>query len=77
MLFFHVAGQQAVRCMGSHAPAHWKTDKQIAIEQKSSMNDLPVPGGSWQEYYNQRNSKWNLLLGLSAVFLLTTIVAVS
>ena len=71
-------GQQIVRCMsGDHTPAHWKSDHEIAIEQKSHMNNLPVPEGSWQEYYNKRNSKWNIQLGISTVFLLVTAFVVS
>ena len=71
-------GQQIVRCMsGDHTPAHWKSDYEIAIEQKSHMNNLPVPEGSWQEYYNKRNSKWNIQLGISTVFLLVTAFVVS
>ncbi|KAL8616783.1 hypothetical protein ACOMHN_017820 [Nucella lapillus] len=68
-----VARRQLVRCMGGQAPAHWKSDKQVAIEQKSHMNDLPVPQGSWQENYNKRNSKWNMQLAISAVVLVATV----
>ncbi|KAK7097574.1 uncharacterized protein [Littorina saxatilis] len=69
-----VARQQAVRCMGGYAPAHWKSDKDIALEQRSHMNDLPVPEGSWQENYNKRNSKWNMQLGMSIVALIATVI---
>ncbi|XP_076467865.1 uncharacterized protein LOC143298788 [Babylonia areolata] len=68
-----VARQQAVRCMGGHAPAHWKTDSEVATEEKSHMNDMPVPQGSWQENYNRRNSKWNIQLGVSFAALLVTL----
>ena len=31
-------GQQIVRCMsGDHTPAHWKSDHEIALEQKLSL----------------------------------------
>ncbi|XP_076445991.1 uncharacterized protein LOC143283660 [Babylonia areolata] len=64
---------QVVRCMGGHAPAHWKTDKQIAMEENAHMNNMPVPQGSWQENYNRRNSKWNVQLAISSVVLIATI----
>ncbi|BFZ14787.1 hypothetical protein BsWGS_17826 [Bradybaena similaris] len=51
------------RCMASHGtPAHWKSMKQICLENKNHMDCLPTPEGSWQEHYNQQQRKWNLLL---------------
>lgn len=58
--------------MGGHTPSHWKTDKEVSIEQKSSMNDLPIPEGSWQENYNKRNANWNIQIGVAAIALLVT-----
>eukprot|EP00745_Piridium_sociabile_P035446 TRINITY_DN6195_c0_g1_i1.p2 TRINITY_DN6195_c0_g1~~TRINITY_DN6195_c0_g1_i1.p2 ORF type:complete len:102 (-),score=28.26 TRINITY_DN6195_c0_g1_i1:459-764(-) len=68
---------QTVRCMGGYAPAHWKTDKQISLEQNSHMNDLPVPQGSWRDNYNQRNAKFNMQLAVSAVALVATVFAMN
>ncbi|KAL8598689.1 hypothetical protein ACOMHN_033254 [Nucella lapillus] len=75
--FSAVSRQQVVRCMSGHAPANWKSDKEVALEQRSHMNDLPVPEGSWQENYNSRNSKWNMQLGLSVVGLVLTVVVMN
>jgi len=58
--------------MGGAAPAHWKTDKEVAIDQRSSMNDLPVPEGSWQEMYNKRNATWNLHMVAATFALIIT-----
>jgi len=69
-----VSGQQAVRCMGG-IPAHWKSDRDVALEQKAHMNDLPVPEGSWQENYNARNSKWNMQLAGAVVFAIASFIA--
>jgi hypothetical protein len=56
----------ALRAQSSYAPAHHRTDAEIAHDQHSTLNDLPIPSGSWQENYNRRNSKWNLILGVTA-----------
>lgn len=49
--------------MGSHGtPAHWKSMKQICIEQKTHMDFLPVPEGSWHEHFNKQQRKGNLML---------------
>ncbi|XP_071086856.1 apoptosis-inducing factor 1, mitochondrial-like [Haliotis cracherodii] len=60
---------QHVRCMGGNVPSHWKSDKQIAEENKVTMTYHPVPEGSWQEGYGRRNAKWNIMLGASAAVL--------
>ena len=75
--FLCFSGQQVVRCMGGHAPAHWKTDKEIALANQAHMNSFPVPEGPWQEYHDRRNSKWNMQLGAAALVFVATIVAVS
>jgi len=70
----NVARLQSVRSMGGAVPAWWKTDKEIAMDQKSHMNFLPVPEGSWQENHNKRNSKWNMQLGGAIAFFVVSIV---
>ena len=70
-------GQQIARCMSGHTPANWKTDTEVALEQKSHMNDLPVPEGDWQENYKKRNSKWNIQLVASTGLMLVTAYVVS
>lgn len=63
--------------MGSNTPTNWKSQKQIALENKTHMNNLPVPNGSWQENYNERNAKWSKMLYGSLAFLGLTVYAVS
>uniref|UniRef100_A0A0B6XYI6 Deltamethrin resistance protein prag01 domain-containing protein n=1 Tax=Arion vulgaris TaxID=1028688 RepID=A0A0B6XYI6_9EUPU len=60
-------------CRRSHGvPAHWKSVRQICEENKSHMNFLPVPEGSWQEAFNKKNAKYNQLLALSTLALVVT-----
>jgi hypothetical protein len=58
----------AVRA-SSTAPAHHhhKTDIELAHENHATLNDLPIPAGPWQEYYDRRQAKWNMLLGVALV----------
>ncbi|GFO47582.1 Apoptosis-inducing factor 1, mitochondrial [Plakobranchus ocellatus] len=57
-----------VRCMGSHGPpAHWKPMNQICLENKNHMDCMPIPQESWQEDFNKRQRKWNLMLAAGAV----------
>ncbi|KAL8616784.1 Apoptosis-inducing factor 1, mitochondrial [Nucella lapillus] len=66
---------QHVRCMGGQTPAHWKSQKEVARDTRSHMDDLPVPKGPWQKYYNERNTKWSYMLYGSIAFLGVTIYA--
>ncbi|KAA0186752.1 hypothetical protein HAZT_HAZT009769 [Hyalella azteca] len=38
-----------------------------------TMNDLPVPSGSWQVAYAQTQSKYNMILLGSAIFCAATL----
>ncbi|XP_071087757.1 uncharacterized protein [Haliotis cracherodii] len=67
-----VSRLQAVRCMGGQAPAHWKSDLEVVTENRVTMNDHPIPEGSWQENYNKRNSKYNMYIAVSSLFLAVT-----
>ena len=59
---------QSIRKMGGGAtPAHWKSLKQVCIDNKNHMDFLPVPKGSWQEYWAKNNAKWNQQLALALV----------
>lgn len=42
-----------------------------------SMDDMPVPKGSWQEHYNKTNSKYNLILVGGIVAFASSIYIVS
>merc|ERR1711976_313048 len=64
---------QAVRCMSAHG--HEKPEVEVVKEHMSSMDFLPVPQGSWQEAYDKKNSRLNIMLGSSALFFVLTIFA--
>ena len=65
---FQEANTSIIRCMGHGTPSHWKTDKEIDEQQKTTMNHLPVPQGSWQETYQENQKKYNILLAISSTF---------
>ena len=56
---------------------HFKTQQQLAVENKAHMNYLPVPEGSWREYHQVRNMKWSRMLYSSFSALGITIYCVS
>ena len=60
----------------AHGHEHHKSDLEIAREVRSTLNDIPVPEGSWQENYNKRNAKWNMMLGASIVCFVGSLYAV-
>ena len=66
----------AVRASSSAAHEHHKSDLEIAREYRSTLNDIPVPEGSWQENYDKRNARWNMMLGASFVFFVGTMFVV-
>jgi hypothetical protein len=53
---------------------HGKSAVQVAHEHHSTLNDLPVPAGSWQEYHNKRNTTFNLILAGGIISLTLTII---
>lgn len=63
-----------VRLASGHG--HAKSAVERAREHRVTLNDLPVPSGSWLEHHNKRNSKWNLLLAISAGTFAVTMYAV-
>ena len=56
---------------------HFKTQQQLAVENKAHMNYMPVPEGSWREYHQLRNMKWSRMLYSSISALGITIYCVS
>lgn len=42
-----------------------------------SMNELPVPSGSWTEHYNAKQRSYNLHLLLGVAFTVATVFVVS
>jgi len=55
--------------MGGHV---WKPNSQIARETKAHMDFYPVPSGSWQEYHDKMNRKWNIQLAVSTLIFVAT-----
>jgi len=53
---------------------HGKTLAQTVQEHHSTLNDLPVPAGSWQENYNKRNQSFNIMLAAGAISLITVAI---
>lgn len=56
---------------------HGMSNVERAVFTKTHMNFYPVPQGSWQEYHNKRNARWNIQLGVSTAFLIVTLAVVS
>lgn len=42
-----------------------------------TMNDMPTPGGSWQEHHNAKQSKYNMVLVAGVAALIGTVAYVS
>lgn len=51
----------------AHGHEHHPSDLEVAQKFHNTLNDIPVPQGSWQEHYDKRNAKWSKLLGASIV----------
>ncbi len=51
--------------------------KEIFVTFKKTLNDLPVPAGSWQESYEARNRKWNIMLAASVTLFASVMALVS
>ena len=73
--FCHVSEMMAVRSMGGGHD--FKPDVVVVNEHNSSLNHLPVPEGSWQEYNSKRQSKYNMILAGTVILLIVTIFGVS
>jgi len=66
---------QTMRCMSGYGDDHHgKTLAQTVHDHRSTLNDLPVPSGSWQEHYNKRNQTWTIMLAAGALSLITVTV---
>lgn len=55
---------------------HSKSAVEVARQTRVTLNDMPVPSGSWQENYSKRNAKWNMLLAAATLVFATTAFAV-
>ena len=58
-------------------PIYMKPQVQVVRETQSHMDDLPVPRGPWQKYFDERNRKWNIMLASSIAFFGFTLYCVS
>ena len=61
----------------AHGHEHHKSELEVVRENRSTLNDIPIPEGSWQEQYDKRTAKWNMMLGASIVCFATTLYVVS
>lgn len=55
---------------------HHKSQLEIVRETRATLNDITIPEGSWQENYNKRVAKWNMMLGASAVVFVASMYVV-
>ncbi|KAK2192113.1 hypothetical protein NP493_38g04062 [Ridgeia piscesae] len=62
------------RKMSGHTPATWKTDLELAQVSRTTLNDLPIPAGSWQANYAKKQAKYNIQLALASVLMSCTLV---
>jgi len=60
----------------AHGHEHHPSDLEVAQKFHNTLNDIPVPQGSWQEHYDKRNAKWSKLLGASIVVFAGSLYAV-
>jgi len=69
---------RAVRASSAagHGHGHHPSELELARENRATLNDIPIPEGSWQEDYNKRNAKWNMILGASVVCFAASVYAV-
>jgi hypothetical protein len=66
----------AYRCAAVYMSSdhgHHKSLVDIAHEQRTHINDLPIPAGSWEEYNGKRNARWNMQLGAGIVAFAITV----
>ena len=67
--------------MTTKVPTEWSGDAQpndaeLARIYRSTINDIPIPAGSWAKQHSTRNSKYNIQLGGNVVFLIATVILV-
>ena len=66
--------QGTVRCMGGYGAVEHKPSRQVAVENKLTLDDLPSPEGSWQEAYQKTQKGYNVQLGVYGIAFVVTIV---
>ena len=60
----------------AHGHGHHPSELEVLRESRGTLNDIPIPEGSWQENYNKQNAKWNKMLAASAVVFAGSLYAV-
>jgi len=72
----------AARLLASEAASHGHVDyggahgrslAEVLRDHRGTLNDLPVPAGSWEEANKKRQMGYNIVLAFSVVLLATTI----
>ena len=63
--------------MGGYGAVEHKPSRQVAVENKLTLDDLPSPEGSWQEAYQKTQKGYNVQLGVYGIAFVVTIVIVS
>ena len=63
--------------MGGYAPAHFKTDAELAKISKTTLNHYPIPSGSWKANFDLNQAKYNKQLIVGVAMIATTFLVVS
>ena len=71
------SGFQVARCSSHDVVAHGPTIRDVAIEHKSTMDDVTVPQGDWQTDYNKRQSRYHRNLIINVIIFVATVSWVS
>jgi hypothetical protein len=53
---------------------HGKSQVDVVREHRSTLNDLPIPEGSWQEAHSKRNATFNLILAGGVIAFVSTFI---
>lgn len=46
------------------------------VQLRNTMDDLPIPSGSWEEHYKAQQSKYNMHLAFGVIFATVTLITV-
>ena len=62
--------------MSGSTPASWKSEVELAHISRTTLNDLPVPAGSWEANYARKQAKYNIQLAVASVVSCITLAVV-
>ena len=54
---------------------HYPSQVEVHKAALATTDNLPVPSGSWQEYYNKKNSKYNMQVAINLLAMIATFIA--